>query len=750
MPLDNGEDGVGLCLVPQHFTVSILYVRRTNFNVYDFPGFSDTRGSCSDIVTASVLQMVARSASSIKVVLVVPFDSVRSGSDRLGFVSLLRHATAFIKKPLKYQSSVGLVVTKVPNVIRKVKGVRLLVSDNDMRRTVVSFLREVNGTLDTLKQSKSDPEEFYPAASQLISNILEKEGDEYPRIGLFRTPEEEGLLSELEPMQEAKSALQNLFYNVLTPTVPDDDDFGLPLSDVAKFSVQRLHSNFASRLEGHVAKIALALKEHYRVRRQQLLDIAAVREQSSRDRQHLAQALNRLLPGNNTNSSVSTPREFLRRLLAAVREVHQGAPAVDFLASLNDTAVLELLEDATPEEMQNLRPEQWSQPLQDLMSYVDGVELWYRTLDTLETALSAYEVQGDKDLKRRIRQKHESRGNKELNPLFSVLTAVNGGNFDSFDLAKLQPDAEMVRDLDLLVNATLYPEPLQSNCVQERSGWSLKIRGRYIWMSDVLKEVRAGCEQHISAVHILAEHSLFIDADLYLNNEESKVRSPALLYIFSPRWQVLGDHTLSVDGLPGADCGPPPKWYSPGSDGLAGLPGGAGGSIVALGDEVLDGHRLQLSASGGAGGRGQNGKDGLQGAIGRDATIDSGYRCSDHRHEDGAWNFGLGYLWGSTKGFTCGGSGGSGHDGGAGGVGGQGGQAGSIRLLPINVTSSENRPTLQLTVKTRQTQGRRGAAGRGGAGGEAGTDGAMVEYTDHYFFFIKYKSKDLMVGINFV
>ncbi|KAE8738183.1 hypothetical protein FOCC_FOCC016343, partial [Frankliniella occidentalis] len=653
-----------------------MYVRRTNFNVYDFPGFSDTRGSCSDIVTASVLQMVARSASSIKVVLVVPFDSVRSGSDRLGFVSLLRHATAFIKKPLKYQSSVGLVVTKVPNVIRKVKGVRLLVSDNDMRRTVVSFLREVNGTLDTLKQSKSDPEEFYPAASQLISNILEKEGDEYPRIGLFRTPEEEGL--------------------VLTPTVPDDDDFGLPLSDVAKFSVQRLHSNFASRLEGHVAKIALALKEHYRVRRQQLLDIAAVREQSSRDRQHLAQALNRLLPGNNTNSSVSTPREFLRRLLAAVREVHQGAPAVDFLASLNDTAVLELLEDATPEEMQNLRPEQWSQPLQDLMSYVDGVELWYRTLDTLETALSAYEVQGDKDLKRRIRQKHESRGNKELNPLFSVLTAVNGGNFDSFDLAKLQPDAEMVRDLDLLVNATLYPEPLQSNCVQERSGWSLKIRGRYIWMSDVLKEVRAGCEQHISAVHILAEHSLFIDADLYLNNEESKVRSPALLYIFSPRWQVLGDHTLSVDGLPGADCGPPPKWYSPGSDGLAGLPGGAGGSIVALGDEVLDGHRLQLSASGGAGGRGQNGKDGLQGAIGRDATIDSGYRCSDHRHEDGA---------------------------------------------DLLATSSENRPTLQLTVKTRQTQGRRGAAGRGGAGGEAGTDGAMVEYTDHYFFFIKYKSK---------
>ena len=58
-------------------------------------------------------QSSVRFLNSVQVVFVISYHSTQKGGDRLGFVSLLRHATTFIKDLQKYKSSVAVVVTKV-------------------------------------------------------------------------------------------------------------------------------------------------------------------------------------------------------------------------------------------------------------------------------------------------------------------------------------------------------------------------------------------------------------------------------------------------------------------------------------------------------------------------------------------------------------------------------------------------------------------------------------------------------------
>ena len=60
------------------------------------------------------------------------------------------------------------------------------------------------------------------------------------------------------------------------------------------------------------------------------------------------------------------------------------------------------------------------------------------------------------------------------------------------------------------------------------------LRGRYVRLAEVVARVAEGCPKPIKAVHIVAEHTLFLDADLALHLH-AKVAAPALLSIVAPR-----------------------------------------------------------------------------------------------------------------------------------------------------------------------------------------------------------------------
>ena len=68
----------------------------------------------------SVIKHSAR--DNLQVVFVISYHSTEKGGDRVGFVSLLRHATTFIKDLKKYKDSVALVVTKVSSTFVLVSG----------------------------------------------------------------------------------------------------------------------------------------------------------------------------------------------------------------------------------------------------------------------------------------------------------------------------------------------------------------------------------------------------------------------------------------------------------------------------------------------------------------------------------------------------------------------------------------------------------------------------------------------------
>ncbi|KAJ1530961.1 hypothetical protein ONE63_005797 [Megalurothrips usitatus] len=187
--------------------------RGSKSKLYDFPGFGDSRGACADIVTASVLRQVAQSARSVKVVFVISYHSARAGSDRLGFVSLLRHATTFVRDLAKYNNSVSLVVTKIQVPTDDVDEDSISESAAAVRETVASFLRQVKETLVDLERTGSDPAAFYPGADAMVSAILQQENDgAYSRIGVFWKPDEAGPLRNITLMQQSKPDLQNMIY----------------------------------------------------------------------------------------------------------------------------------------------------------------------------------------------------------------------------------------------------------------------------------------------------------------------------------------------------------------------------------------------------------------------------------------------------------------------------------------------------------------------------------------------------------
>jgi hypothetical protein len=93
-------------------------------------------------------------------------------------------------------------------------------------------------------------------------------------------------------------------------------------------------------------------------------DVEAARGLLEDDAARLADALAPL-------ARESTPRAFLRRLLDAVRDLHREAPASGFLASINDTAMLEFLQDASEEELE-YHSESWLQQLDTVRRYASS------------------------------------------------------------------------------------------------------------------------------------------------------------------------------------------------------------------------------------------------------------------------------------------------------------------------------------------------------------------------------------------
>lgn len=225
----------------------------------------------------------------------------------------------------------------------------------------------------------------------------------------------------------------------------------------------------------------------------------------------------------------------------------------------------------------------------------------------------------------------------------------------------VQPGVANLTDLNLLL-ACVLRDHVEHECLADGK---LVVQGQSVFLAAAVSLPCPG--QEVRAVEVYATGTVFVDGDVRLPGGS--------LVVVAPRWEVLGERLVSLDGLPGRRMPPPSaaECGGRGSDGLPGQPGAAGGSFLGVGAVFSGTDKLVISVSGGDGGPGQEGGAGGRGASG----------------------------------------GGNGGDGGDGGEGGMGGSPGRAELLSV---VSDTEPDVQVDM----LYGIRGVAGRGGRGGEHG------------------------------
>ncbi|GBN84786.1 hypothetical protein AVEN_6331-1 [Araneus ventricosus] len=235
---------------------------KTNTAYYDCPGFSDTQGTSHEIAETYFIKKVLDFLENLKMVFTINHSSVRKGVDRQDFMKLLRHVTDLVKDIDKFKDSIAMVATKVDNQYRKQGNDIVLVGDDIVIAAIAGFLQEAKQYLeDNSKRPNVSEKEnrFYENAIKFVEVLLEKEGEKYTRIGIFRRPDMPGPVSDIPLLREGKKYIEKIVYEKLNFSTKNNEDFGYTVSEKTKNDineiVEEINKNLWSRLSNISEKI---------------------------------------------------------------------------------------------------------------------------------------------------------------------------------------------------------------------------------------------------------------------------------------------------------------------------------------------------------------------------------------------------------------------------------------------------------------------------------------------------------------
>lgn len=194
---------------------------------YDFPGFRDTRCLSYGLATIYTIKEVVNYAQSVKILMLIDYDSVKFGGDRNGFTNLLNDMSAFIKDVSKFNDSISLIVTKVPRYANNFPP-----SDAEYIDVIGKVLLQIKKEL----KNSTNVDDLQKA----ITFIDMVTANNFSKIGLFRLPDRAGPFSEILILREGKSRIEDIISSGLRFTRSNETDFLIPVNNELKGSIKRL------------------------------------------------------------------------------------------------------------------------------------------------------------------------------------------------------------------------------------------------------------------------------------------------------------------------------------------------------------------------------------------------------------------------------------------------------------------------------------------------------------------------------
>lgn len=577
----------GISTTEAHTIIPNLMIHKDTI-FYDCPGFNDTRGVENDISVSYVNQKLINEAASIKFLFAVNFNSVRNFSgDRRDFKSMAKHATTFIKNVDKYKDGIALIVTKVE---------KHDVNDADIINSIVMFLEQVQTDLKNKNSGRISlqDKELNNRMIAFIAILLKKNDEnEYERIGIVRLAKQIGPVNEIKFLQENRRAIKQIIYGNLSYVKKVDTDFGHTVSDETKTSIHKILDDLQIHLKDDVERICNEFKQNYEQKEESIVDLITLENMMLNAYRVLFKVKYEGL--NQFEIEMYEAADKLKIPLSSKNKnkFSDDIGLVKFLQSVSDIYLSNSFNLTTG--------------LENIIRYLDESHKWYKFLSIFHDRLSEYEVQKNIPAFLQCKEKVVRQCSTESQTMCR--------NIDDIDLKELaqkvgceiyytietiQLNPFKLKILKLVLVQTM-DSSLNILCEENK----LRVKGYNVKISDIGRHY---CDA-INHIDVFAINNLFIDADIKKTGENAQ------LSFVAPKWYIIGDRKLILNGADGKPCsesavdGVAPA--ENGKNGIPGKPGGSAGNFLGIGRKCFNDQYLEIHLNGGKGGNGQNGGRGL-------------------------------------------------------------------------------------------------------------------------------------------
>lgn len=444
-----------------------------------------------------------------------------------------------------------------------------------MTLNIVHFLTEYR---NRLQNDKVTP--FTTNALALVDILLttSDDGHTYPKIGLFRKPDDTGTLDKIPLMVEGRAKIRELINNHTTYTTKLDYNFGYTLSDTAKLKMFELVEVINTGITLNMKKIGQELQAAFNS-----VDwgsLAALTNYYQKSYTQLTAIVN--------GTSYLTPKLLVDRLERTSNDMNVSI-SHDYLADIaHQEEYINFLQNFTVKKLP-VSPNDWVTGLKGCLTYLEDNKNWYKFLAELYDEYSQYEIQKSLSLWNVVDindwgQMHKPQG------IF-----INADNFWTFVnkqkhvplIKNERPDEFRLNSLNALLNVTLRHVPA-FNCIEQNT--ILQVMSDYVQLNNI-EGFSKICGNSLRKIHVYAAHTVFIDGDIDGNDKRLEV------VIMAPNWFIYGDRSFN---LMGSNSGPVTtatvvaKPNSAAEAGVPGMPGGNAGSFYGIGLKFINGEKLKI------------------------------------------------------------------------------------------------------------------------------------------------------------
>lgn len=206
-------------------------------------------------------------AESVKILMVIDYESVKYGGQRDGFKSLLDDMSGFIKDVPKFSDSISLIVSKVPRYL------------NNFQPSDTQYINGIGRVLLRIKEELANSKSTTNVDNlqKAITFIDIVTANHFSRIGIFRLPDQAGPFGEIPILHEGKKRIEDLISSELKFTKSNDTDFYIPVHNELKGDIQRLLDEIISEtLTPEISSILEAIRSFYITRMEIVRDISAL------------------------------------------------------------------------------------------------------------------------------------------------------------------------------------------------------------------------------------------------------------------------------------------------------------------------------------------------------------------------------------------------------------------------------------------------------------------------------------------